>query len=198
MFEESVKKYAEKGEFVEVYTNYDQTSRFDVGKIIACDSDYFIMSRIAPDIYFDGFMLERMDRILKINSETNYIKKTMRLLPHFNVELEKIGCIPGDLVASLLSYAKDNNWLVGIELAKSDLVDAQGFVKNVTQTMCEVESVNDYGECDGCVDVALEDITEIFCCTRKKRIVECLYHMNHEDSRGFVDKQYGLNEFVQS
>ncbi len=182
MFGDSLKQHADIGDFVEIYTNTDNTSRFDLGRIIACDENYFITSMIAPDIFFDGFMLLTMDRVLQLSSDTNYIEKIKKLLPHFNVEYEEIGCLSGDLVASLLTYAKDNKRLVTIELLKSDLVDVQGFVKNVTQTMCEVELVNDYGEQNGNTNVALKDITEITCCTRKRRAMEYLYHLNYKDS----------------
>ena len=65
------KSIFEAGRFVEIYHN--SNTKFDVGRILFFDDTWLLSEMYDPYGKFDGFMLSRIENLLKIKYDTQYI-----------------------------------------------------------------------------------------------------------------------------
>ncbi len=128
------------------YTNRDESDKFSVGYVYALETDTIIIINIGIHGEFDGFTLERIEDIFKIETDTLYLRK-IKMLLDCDVQSQNLE-ITGELLEDILKYAKNNNHIVMIRIEGTD-DSIVGFVLKISDTIISVKQINEYGEYDG-------------------------------------------------
>jgi hypothetical protein len=173
MFSSELQKLMESAKLVEVYTNENDTSKFDVGFIVACDDEYFIMLTVTKFGRLDGFVLQEVDSIVRISEDTVYLRKIATLMRYYNEKREKI-TVDQYPVYDLLEYCRANNRIASIDLLGSEYSDAKGYIEELDYDKCVVRQVSEEGKNDGATSIILKDISFISCCSNIEIMLEIL------------------------
>jgi hypothetical protein len=156
------------------YTNEDDTLKFNVGYIINFTCDHFVIAAISPRGTNDGYVLKELDSLFRISTGSLYEKKVAILSEYYNTTHECINLSGGNLLMGLLQFARAKDYIVSIELLNSGVNDVQGFVQDVTDEICKIIEITDFGEEDGIGIVALSDITKVSCNSSDEIILKIL------------------------
>ncbi len=70
-----------RNKLLAVYCNETDTNTFIVGKVLAADQDYIMLSLFAPDGSRDGFCLCAWERIFCIETDSRYLIDLGKCLP---------------------------------------------------------------------------------------------------------------------
>jgi len=174
MFFEKLKELIYSKEIVSLYTSYNDTSRFVSGIILDISETEILISSIAPNGAYDGFMVLCLENIYRINQNSNYELKLLKLYQRCKENYKVIDCMKEDIKKTLLEYALSNELIVSIELFNSNCDDVQGIVKNIDNNVLSIESIDEYGNKDGLSTINIEDITSIVCDSDKEQILKML------------------------
>lgn len=156
-----MKKAAETGELLEVYTNREETDRFNVGRILAMDEEWYVFAGVCSDGRRDGVEVRRLDEVFMACADTEYVRCVALLAdPDGKDDFHSEEDV--DLRLQLLEYAKASGSVVSVELLDSDNWDAVGFVESLEEGIV-VRCLTREGRPDGRNAFRLEDISEISC-----------------------------------
>lgn len=142
-----------KKELIEIYSNED-TSAFDVGKIITIDHEWGLFQTYDNYGLDDGIMLLRMDAIYKIHYNTNYIKDLMRLIKepspkiHFDMK--------GDLFSGFIEQLADHD-LVSVTLSNGCSII--GKITDKSDAYLQIDQYLNNGLPDGTAIIFKDSIT---------------------------------------
>ena len=62
------------------YTNREDSDVFSVGEVIAYDEDYMLTSEISPQGTFDGYSLQRIEAIYRMDTDDSYVNYLSMIL----------------------------------------------------------------------------------------------------------------------
>lgn len=175
MLTEILTQYVGKKELVEFHCNKNNTTKFHIGYVIACNNDQFVSLLISPEGYFDGYMLEDIDDIIFLQSSGKYEKKIETLIKYQKTKINFIELENENLVYSSLEYAMNTGSLISIEAVDSDYWDGIGFIEMLDHEVCKIKQVDDYGLNDGERYFRLEDITKATFNGQHETIFEILH-----------------------
>ena len=140
-----------------IYNNKNDLSKFYYGNIIAVNEKEFAINRISPDGYDDGVSVMRIESVIKIELNSQYIKKMEKL--YQNINLNENVEVGENILESLLKLSLDNRNIVSVELVDSGYSDVIGIVEKIEGDICRIKQIDDYGNCDGCSCIKTGDIT---------------------------------------
>ena len=161
--------------YVAVYDNSADISQFKFGKFLCINDSRFAMLLISPNGDYDGIVVNDTEKIFRVASSGRYHEKIRKLM-NFSLESVPLPCFdPQCIDMSILMYAKELNRLVSIELYDSGYYDVVGLVENVSESVCQIHTINEYGERDGCSFVNLDSISKISCDSEDERRVMRLF-----------------------
>lgn len=173
MFSDELQRYKESGKLVEVYMDEHDTSKFDVGFILAHDDDFFLMLAVTKYGRLDGYLLQEVDAIVRVSSDTAYLKRIATLMRYYNEKQERLTA--GDSLAyDVLEYCRINNRIASIDILGSGYADALGYVEELDGERCIVRQVTEDGKSDGTTSILLNDISYISCCSNIEVMLEIL------------------------
>lgn len=143
------------------YNDYESTKTFYVGYIIALNKKEIAIQLISVDGTDDGIIVTDTNNIFRVETGGQYIEKIKKLvsfleIPDFSDALEE-----NEICKSVLKFADDTKEIVSIELSSSSFNDVVGFVEDVSENVCRINQIDEYGFNDGCSYIKIEDITEI-------------------------------------
>lgn len=157
-----LKMICEQEEFVSLYTNEMDTTKFMWGKILSVNENQVMIKSISPNGKPDGIQTKLLDSVIRIEICGQYAEKMKKLLrdstEHNNPVLHKIN---ENLFESNLNYALKYNKIVSIELLNSGYDDIIGYVTDVNNGICKINQVDEYGSDDGISYVEIANITQI-------------------------------------
>lgn len=174
--------FRKKESWVAVYDNSCDVSKFKFGRFLSVNDSRFAMLLVSPNGDYDGIVVDDVEDIFRIDSAGRYHEKIDKLIRFQSNEISPPCINPQFIDESILSYAKDSSRIVAIELHNSGVFDIIGFVKDVSETMCQVRLVNEYGEDDGDTFIDLRSISEISCDSEDERRVMRLYQVSNEST----------------
>ena len=163
MFTKKLKELKENKQIAAFYTNIDDTSKFSVGYVLDYNEDYFLLAEISPKGLNDGFVVNEINNIIRINVDSRYENKIKVLAEYQKTIHENIEFQTDDIVFEVLKFAKIKNYIVSIELINSGFYDIQGYVATIEKDNCLINQVTEYGDVDGMAVIKLSDITKISC-----------------------------------
>lgn len=178
MFKDILEKSRNEKEILSLYTNKEDTERFSVGYILELCEKYCIIALISPSGLYDGYRVIDINEIYKIEYGGDYEKKLKKLYDIKKQSHKDIKLLENNLIISMLKFAKENEFIITIELLESGLNDVQGYVKNFTDEKLMILKINDLGQKDGLSEIDLDAITSIVCNSEDENTLEILAEIN--------------------
>ena len=160
MFTTLTEIYKQK-DFVALYTDYNDSSKFIYGQIINLNKDEIAIYTISPEGYFDGIVAKKTTDIMRIDLGGRYINKMKKLMSLHGLEISECLLDKDHIFQSLLLLAKDSIQIVSLELLNSGYTDVTGFIANIEDGLCCIKQVDLFGIEDGVSFVKMNDITQI-------------------------------------
>lgn len=172
-----LKEACHTGEIVSFYTNREQTDRFSSGRIKMYNNTQVLIELIDPYGNDDGLSVNFLSNIFLLEQGTNYNTKLNRLsrLKGEKDRVDAIGYLEADLITYLLRFAKDNEYVLTVQLCESGFTDAVGFVERLSENEVDLRLVDELGHLNGKSVFAISDITSITCDSQDERALKLLY-----------------------
>ena len=162
-------------QFISIYTDKIDTSRFIFGKILFVTSDHVLIYMIAPNGSYDGMVVKEIDSIIRLEVGDKYSEKMQRLGCTAHPLQTLLKGMDADNLVSLVAFsAKQHKKIVSIELLDSGNNDVVGFIEDIESGIFKVKQVDSYGAVDGYSFIYLNDITQIAVDSEDERIIERL------------------------
>jgi hypothetical protein len=158
-----LKKVEKSNELIEIYTKEGDLSKFLVAKVLKVSDEWVVVTTITTKGMYDGFLLIRLDDVLRLNFKTKYIEKANKLYTAKKQKHAQYNEVQEDLLLGFLEFAQLNNFIVSVQLLSSEDFDVQGYIKEIEKDLLIIETVNNYGEYDGESYLKLEDINMMTC-----------------------------------
>lgn len=163
-----------KTKWAGIYTNIDETDKFNYGMVIAVGLDDFAIYEISPDGKYDGVVAKKISSVIKIETDSEYIREMLEKTPDSELRLFDMPSDAENVSFYLLESAMKTQKIVSIELADCGYFNAVGFVKNITETTVQILQVTNDGDEDGFAYVPIDIITEVSYFTEdEQKIQKC-------------------------
>lgn len=141
-----------------LYSNVENKDAFNVGFIVDYDSKFLLLNSISEYGKYDGILLIYIDDIFRIDIDSNYENKLLRLLNNKEITNYKFKKI-GSCIEKLFNYAKENNSIISISFFDSDYKsDVIGKVKSYNTNLVEICCYDEYGKVDGISYINISEI----------------------------------------
>lgn len=175
---DTMKKLCNEGTYVAVYDDSSNSSKFKFGKFLCVDETRFAMLLVSPNGDYDGIVVDDTNDVFRIDSCGRYHDKMAKLfrLCIENYELPSIE--PSCIASSILSFAKETKRIVSIELLDSEIVDVVGFIESISEEVCRIHVVDEYGYDDGFAFVDISSISQITLDSEDEQRIAKLYYAN--------------------
>lgn len=158
--EKTLKELMKDKALCEIYTDIDDTSKFAVGYIIACDGGYTVVKMYDPHGHYDGICCFLTDIIYNVATKTEYLCALSKLIDYYKEE----SCYTFETVNDInkiLSLIKSEKRICEIELCESGNNDISGYIDAFNDNTLKICKIGDYGQNDGTVIVCRETISSI-------------------------------------
>lgn len=156
-----LKRLCETKEAVSIYSNYDDTSKFIFGYVLAVNDTDIAIQLISPNGDDDGFTVMSVDNILRIEENCQYTKKMKILSSDKKIPTYDFKLCEDDIMKSAVLYALNNNDVLSVELVDSGYDDIVGFVDYADGGVCKINQIDEYGFDDGFSLIEFKNITQI-------------------------------------
>ncbi|KOF55772.1 hypothetical protein AGR56_18355 [Clostridium sp. DMHC 10] len=143
------------------YTNENNTAKFSVGYIVDYNENNFVIAMISPEGKYDGFALMETRSIIRINTDSKYENKILKLIKYHKTVHENLNFKEDNFILEFLKFAQTQDYIVSIELLNSGFYDIQGYIQTIKKDSCIIKQITEYGEYDGIGFVEFSDITKI-------------------------------------
>lgn len=167
---------------ISVFSDSSDPGNCSCGYIDHLSGSLFIMKHISPEGLNDGYIVRKIDDIIRVDYYGSYEKKIQllyklqkqnhgRLLEHLNISSSS------NLFVEVFLKAKEKKLLVSLSLDE-DQEAITGFVKNVDQDSltASVFKLSDQGEFDGVTSFSIEDVDKVNCDTSDERTIQLLFN----------------------
>lgn len=159
----------------EIYSNTENTDKFNVGYISALDKNFCRVNSF--DFYgnYDGSFCILTSDIFSVQTNTKYLNCIDRLIKKTDVDYTK-DYSSNDILNDIILEIKNGNRICQIELCDSNLVDISGIIKNYNRQTgtLELQIFDQYGDNDGKSFVDIQTISRIEYDTCDTRRLESL------------------------
>lgn len=163
------------GTFASVYTNSENTERFQYGRILAVNDARYAMVLVSPDGDYDGIISGFTREIFRVSIEDQYHEKMQKMMALSKTSFFLPLIDSNRIDRSLLLAAQKHGKIVSLELKDSGIGDVTGFVEDVSGTVCRIHEIDEYGRDDGHSYVELESISHISLDTDDEQRILRLY-----------------------
>lgn len=165
------------GTLIGIYNDKENTRAFFAGFICAMDNEFVLLAHVQSGGLYDGFILLELSSIYRIEKNTLYLQKIERLYAfnnqHHLTFIQKT--LP--TVQETLSFAKENSFVVSIQLLRSGYDDVIGIVKELEGEHLTINELDEYGKSLGEVIVDIRTITQIACDTEDEHPIGQLINL---------------------
>lgn len=161
---QELKRLSKVKTLCEISLNADDTSKFSVGYILACDDTNYISWYVDPYGLYDGLSCRPVELVYRIQTGTLYLKDIEVLMRGRNVQLNTALKYKDNLFINFLKQIKDEKRICIFELYESDCDDVMGLIDEVDENrqLVKVSLVNDRGQSDGQATVDFETISRVY------------------------------------
>ena len=161
-------------ELVAVYTDLNNTTKFEVGYIVDFDENYYILKRVSPQGEDDGYLLGKTKYIYRVELDTLYLKKMLKLIKYYGITRQKTFFEHDDLLLSFMKFAYQDKKIMSIELFESENQDIVGYVSKFNSDNCTVMQITESGDSNGYSICNLADISFIVYNSEDQKVLEIL------------------------
>ena len=145
------------------YTNRDKTTSFIFGRVLGVNDKHVAIYMLSPDGEYDGLLIKCTSSIYRVDWDDLYTQEMKDKIKPDQLPSRELELQDDAFMKSLLSFAKQSDELVSIELLDSGYEDVVGFVEQVNDETCVVQQVNSDGKTDGFSLLFMDDISQIEC-----------------------------------
>lgn len=143
----------------EIYADVDDTSKFALGYIIACNGDHTVVEHYDPYGHYDGIGCFMTETIFDVATETEYISALSKLIDYHNEKSNYVVDAVGE-INKLLAVIKSEKRICQIELCESkDYIE--GYIDSFNDNIVKISKVGKYGQNDGKAIVRRDTISYI-------------------------------------
>jgi len=167
----------EREEIISLYDDRDEPSAFYCGKVLSMNETHVLLEHFDKMGRYSGYILLKNENIFRVNRGGQYEVARSDLAKAFPKKHD-LTVTPSALLYDLISYAKEKELVLLIELCESASDDTQGVVAEFSDKSITLDCVDDYGVSDGVCTVFLEDITVLKCDTTPCQIVKALMQLS--------------------
>lgn len=148
---------------VEIYHEYLGNNRFSVAYIVLVSNQHVLYECVSPEGRYDGFVVEPIDSISRINTDTLYTKTIGMLLSS-----NKINSIYDhqdfhmsdnqNLLNTLVEYSFAQQCCVSVSLLDGNTTEITGVITSVFPSGISMRIFDEYGNDDGLSYIRFSDI----------------------------------------
>lgn len=159
-----------------IYDNYDDTSKFKFGTLLCVDEMHFALAAVSPNGDYDGIIVDETADVFRVDSSGNYHNKMAKLIQIHKDHMDIPTLKQGAIVESLLRFALDAKKPISLELNASGIKDITGFIEDISECVCKIRAIDEYGFDDGCSYVDMDSITQATFDSEDERRIMRLYN----------------------
>ena len=160
---ETLKKLKENNEIVSLYTNFNEPDKFWAGFIGRISDEFLMLNSISSSGRYEGFRINKISDIYKIEFGGKYQGKLKRLYLLQNQKHETVNNISEDLISDLLIFAREKKLVVTIQTRDSGYDDVIGYVEDMADETIKIKLLDEFGDEDGFSVLNKNDITLLAC-----------------------------------
>lgn len=150
-------------DYVAIYTDATDTSKFCVGSIAGLDNQYVLLKTVDEDGRDDGYTLRAIETIYAVEENTQYLSRITELSKRFvHSAMINLEGHPSMLDA-LGAYAQSEKEFVSVELNSSGVFDVSGYIFKANEEIWEICQVDSNGVSNGRIYVSKEAISRVDC-----------------------------------
>lgn len=144
-----------------IYDGYDDTSRFKFGRLLCVDDTHFALAAISPNGDYDGIIVDEIEDVFRVDACGRYHDKMAKLEQICWDKIEFPDFTQDEIIQSLLRFAQNARRPISFELNNSGVKDVSGFVDGISDRVCKIHSIDEYGYSDGHSYIDMDSITQI-------------------------------------
>jgi hypothetical protein len=146
-----------------LYFDKEENSAHLTGYIIAKNNDELICKHINQRGEYDGYIWSRVSDLYRISYNGKYDRKIAKLYNYKKQKHPDYNPKGKSLAKDLLAYARQNGYLVSIELNTDGIT---GWVRDFSNTKVVIECLDSYyADSDGIETVSIDEVNTISCDT---------------------------------
>ena len=155
-----------KNKICEFHIDICDPETFVVGRLVDHDEKYFLIEEVSPYGRWNGLSLYMKSDVVGVECNSDYLNKMICLLEFSNQQNIRIDVTQKNdsLLHSFISFAKNNEHMIGMELHKSGERDAIGYVQETIGGIVCIDQIDEFAKNDGRLYVSTEAITRCFLC----------------------------------
>ena len=160
----------------ELYANRDDTSRFDVGTILACNYQYYIGCYISKYGDYDGLSCKLLNNLYAIQTNTAYLHSMQKLMQFKKASLDDSLNYSDNLLINFLKQIQSEKRSCSIALNGDDYNDVFCYVDIVDEQddIVTVIIIDSQGNADGTMVADIDSISAVSYKTRLTTALEML------------------------
>lgn len=168
-----------KGYILSIFSNRNQRGRCSVGLIEQVTSQHVVMKHISVNGQYDGYILRRLEDIIRIDINGQYEKRlqTLYLLQkqqHLDLFDKKVKR-NGNLVKEFLTYSMGKRLVVSVCIDETEeQEDIVGWVKDMNDTEVTISKISFEGYDDGETIFDICEIIKLNCDSLEERVLGLL------------------------
>lgn len=116
--------------------------------------------------------------IFNVEYDSKYARKIRKLADHYKVQHPEIQAPGENGFLTLLEHARREHLVVSGVINHSDIIDYQGFVKEINGWLCTIAQLDNYGSDDGTIIIDASGTTRLTCDGYDEIAYKILYDMN--------------------
>lgn len=167
------------GELVSIYRG-DNLSSFIFGKIILADDNYYALSCVSPYGEQDGLLIAEINEIIKIETGEKYNRKIERICKIKNTIIPNYELNHNAILESTLQLSYRNKKIITVNLIGDEHENIVGFVEKITDNICTITLIDDYGSINGKVNFKLHDVTLLSYDSQDENLLELMVNYNNK------------------
>jgi hypothetical protein len=159
------------------YLNKEDNQVHLTGFIACYNESEILIAHITQRGEYDGYILNRIDSIYRIDYDGEYEKKIESLYKLKKQTHSEITCDEDGILFHLLAFAKENDFLISLELNNDKLT---GLVYEYNDSIC-LNTINDNGIKSGVTIMNIDEIVTFSCDTDYEQDIKILYSNKIKD-----------------
>ena len=168
----------QKKQYIAVYSNPSDTSKFAYGKLLGVDDIVFALYLISPNGEYDGILVQEIREIQYLEVGGQYEQKIKKLCALHDLPDAHIPVVTNHIKTDILLDAKASGKAVALEVNYSGIDDITGCVENVKNNICTIKKIDPFGCGDGIAFIDISHITQISYDSQNEQKVLYLYLLN--------------------
>lgn len=170
------------GTILQCHIDSRDPESFVVGQLEMFDDKWFLMQDISPVGLWNGIALYLRSDIVSVDEHSIYIDKLTSIIEYRGLKKPSPPPLFGELLTSLLTFAKRADRLIGIELYKSGWRNIVGSVAHLDNDLVCVRQIDEFGQSNGISYVLINAITRVFVADADLEALEILINKTADHS----------------